>query len=351
MQSIMSIISQVAVALLILSGLIIIHEGGHFLFAKLTGIKVLEFSLFMGPKLFSKKGKETEYSIRAIPIGGFVKMEGEESRSDDKRAFNNKPIWVRMLVVAGGPAVNILYAITIYALISYIVLGYCPSTVVSEIMPNSAAETAGIKAGDKILKMDDEKIYTFSQINIHTMQADGNEMHITLYRNGIKHEILITPKYSDENKRYMIGIKSLRRTDLFGFIGYGVNHSIWFSKMTFKQIGLILVGKESVSTLAGPVGIVTEIGKATVQEPGETVQDVLIRLLSFSAMISLSLGILNLLPIPALDGSKLAIVGVEGIRKKPIPPKIEAYISAVGFAFLIMLIIFVTINDLRRLYG
>lgn len=351
MQQIFLFLAQTLAALGILSGLIIIHEGGHFLFAKLSGIKVLEFSLFMGPKLFSRKKGETEYSIRLIPIGGFVKMEGEEAHSSDERAFNNKPIWSRALVVAGGPLVNILYAIIAYALVAYVSVGSYPLTTVAEVLPASPAEQAGIISGDRILKMDDESIHTFLQVNIHTIQSEGNKMDVLVSRGGQKLSLSIKPEYSNEYKRFMIGISPQQKSDFFGFIGYSINYSRWLTKMTFKQLGLIFTGRESIKTLTGPVGIVTEIGKATVQEQGETSKDVLLRLLNFSAMISLSLGILNLLPVPALDGSKLVFIGIEGMRKKPVSPKIEAIISMAGFAFLIMLIVFITINDIRRLHG
>lgn len=339
---------QVIVGLVILSVLIILHELGHFLVAKLTGIKVLEFSLFMGPRIFSKKIGETEYSVRAIPIGGYVKMEGEETASSDERAFINKPVWVRSLVIAGGPVLNVAYAIIAIALFTYMTLGHYLLPVVTELISGYPAEKSGLQVGDRIVKVDNETIYTYLQLNVYISTSNGKEIKVFVDRKG-NEPIIIKPAYVPGENRYMIGIRPLEKSDFPGFIRYGAMQSIWITKMTFRQLGLLLTGGASVDTLTGPVGIVSELGKAAVQGARESLKDVFARLIYYSALISLSLGVLNLLPVPALDGSKLVILGVEAIRKKPLPPQKEAYITMIGFGLLLALMVYVSINDIRRL--
>lgn len=339
---------QVIVGLIILSVLIILHELGHFIMAKLTGIKVLEFSLFMGPRIFGKRIGETEYSIRAIPLGGFVRMEGEEAESNDERAFLNKPVWVRALVIMGGPVLNIIYAIIAIVLFTYMTLGYYLAPVVSELVSGYPAEKAGLQVGDRIWKVDDETIYTYLQLNVYISTSGGKEIKVFVDRKG-DDPIIIKPTYVPGENRHMIGIRPTEKSDFLGFIGYGAMQSLWISKMTLQQLGLLLTGGVSADTLTGPVGIVSELSRAAVQGAKETLKDVFARLIYYSALISLSLGILNLLPVPALDGSKLVILGVEAIRGKPIPPKKEAYITMVGFGLLLMLMVYVSINDIRRI--
>lgn len=343
---------QILIALLVLSFLILIHELGHFIVAKAVGIKVQEFSLFMGPKIFSVRFGETIYSLRLIPIGGFVKMEGEEEASEDDRSYGKKPVWARMLVVVMGPAINILFAIIAFAFVtSHYFNGVYPTTVVGKLTEGFPAAKAGIMPGDRLENINGEKLYVYEQFKIFMAQNGDREITLTVNRAGRMMDVGLKPiKDKNGNSGYYIGITPQFSRNLPGFVNHGFLQSVWYTRMTFSGFGGLLTGKLPLNAVSGPVGIVTEIGKAAVATAQETAADVFMRLLYIGAVISLSLGIINLLPIPALDGSKIVIFLVELVRRKPLPPEKEAYITMVGFVLLITLMLVITFNDIRKYF-
>lgn len=426
----------IILAILALSFLIIIHEIGHFTVAKLSDIKVHEFSLFMGPKLFSFQKGETTYSLRGIPLGGYVRMEGEEQASEDSRAFNRKPILIRMAVIAAGPIMNILVAILLIFIITSI-SGY-NSTIVGELQTSSPAYQAGIRQGDKVIKYSGKSVVNPMDVELFLFGSKGKPADITVVRGNKQQVYKLNAEVFPEN-RYILGFSpagasgdesktiasiktdspaykaGLRQNDLIiSLNGKSVSdgraireflkindgkpitvnvlrngtqenytmtplrdknpeqydHGIYFLHLkggpieTLKQSALysysisrnvlyslawLVTGNVSIKEMSGPVGIVTAIG--TVVQVSPTFMDKLLNLMNFTALISINLGLFNLIPFPALDGSKLLILSVEGIRRKALPPEREAMISLIGFALLIMLMIFTTFNDVLKLTG
>jgi len=429
---------QIVIAILALSVLIIVHELGHFLVAKASGILVHEFSLFMGPKLFSTKKGETMYSIRAIPLGGYVRMEGEEEASENERAFNRKPILTRIAVIAAGPIMNLVIAVLFFFLV-YNYSGYNTSRI-NEIADNSPAVSAGLQKGDKIISYNGKKVYDYMDTMLFVYASKGNKADVDYERNGKIEHTVLTPQIFKETTRYILGFtpkaadgsdsnlvdsvskdspaekagiksgdrivkvndaKIANRQDLNNYllenkdkpvdvtierdgntqsisqitpmmqktpeqyyIGFDfVNEKGNFidtvrqafvscystTRQMFYNLIWLLNGTISSKNMMGPVGIVSTIGTVVKQSPG--VMEAVINLLDFSALISINLGVFNLIPFPALDGSKIILMIVEKVRRKPIPPEKEAAISLVGFAILILVMIFATSNDIMRLFN
>jgi regulator of sigma E protease len=349
----------ILVAILLLSIVIIIHELGHFTVAKLVGIKVHEFALFMGPKIFGVRLGETLYSLRAIPLGGFVKMEGEEEASEDDRAFNKKPVWARAAVVFMGPLMNILLALVLFSVNPMLSSGNYSTNVIDTVVSGYPAEKAGLQPGDRIIRVDGEHIWVYEQISYILNTKKDQDIDFEVLRNGQRLYFTVKPipemvtADGTEMKLYRVGFVRRDGKDFAGFFKYGFNESIWTTKMIFTGLEQLVTGKISAENLSGPIGIVSFISEQASQTtPAGTsrpVSDILLNLMYTAAFLSINLGVFNLLPIPALDGSKLVILAVERIRRKPIPPEKEAMITMVGFFFLIGLMLFATFNDILRI--
>lgn len=336
------------VALIFFGVLIMVHELGHFLAGRLVGIHAEEFSIGMGPKLFGFTRKDTQFSVRALPIGGYVKFLGEEEKSDDERAFSNASIWKRMAVVLAGPTMNILLAVVLLAVfyMSYGVYEVVPEIL--EVVENSPADRAGLIPGDSIIRVDDLSVEgmegqeAVDAIRNAIRQKGGNELEIVVRRDGKNVNIDLVPEYNQESNSYVIGIVfgRVRRYGLFPAIGMAFNQTGRLAYMMIDMLrGLIFKG-QGLNEVMGPVGIVGEIGKA--------VQEGMQQLLTLAVIITLNLGIINLIPFPALDGGRLALLLVEGVRGKPLEPEKEGFIHFIGFVVLILLMILVTYQDITR---
>ncbi|MCX7746863.1 MAG: RIP metalloprotease RseP [Clostridia bacterium] len=427
---------SILMGILALSFLIIVHELGHFTVAKLAGIKVLEFALFMGPKLISFKRGETTYSIRAVPLGGFVKMEGEEEASEDERSYSKQPIWVRSLVIAAGPVMNLIVAVILVA-VMFGLNGY-GTTKVTVLEENTPLTAAGLKQGDKILEINGNKIYSLKDYGLFMHIAKSNPSQVKILRDGASTPEIITVipekkrevafyqlgfmpeprpsnivgsvdpdtpaakaglqkgdviiklndrevkdkqsigKYLNENKTNPVAITVNRngnnlvltsvvpkeikgsyenysgairmgheKGNFKETIGQAFVYSYSIARQVYYSLGLLIQGKVGLNEMMGPVGIVSLIGDVIVVQ--QSTFDKFIWLLDFTALISINLGLFNLIPFPALDGSKLVLLGIEGIRRKALPPEKEAYITMVGLVLLIILMIFTTSNDIMRL--
>ncbi|MFO7294570.1 MAG: RIP metalloprotease RseP [Clostridia bacterium] len=338
----------ILVALIFLSLLVMVHEVGHFLAGRFVGIHPEEFSIGMGPKLLGFSRKGTRFSVRALPIGGYVKFLGEDEKSDDERAFSNASVWKRMAVIVAGPTMNILLAVVLLAAfyMGYGVYEEVPEIL--EVVENSPAERAGLLPGDSIIKVDDisvegmEAREAVETIRNAIRQKGSNELKIVVRRNGKDINIKVVPEYNEESDSYVIGIVfgRIRRYGLIQATGMAFNS---VGKLTLMMVdalrGLIFKG-QGLNEVMGPVGIVSEIGKAV--EAGMQ------QLLLLAVMISLNLGIINLIPFPALDGGRIALLLVEGVRGKPLEPEKEGFIHFIGFVVLILLMVLVTYHDITR---
>lgn len=331
------IIINIIFVVLSFSILVIIHELGHFLLAKANGVKVIEFAIGMGPKIFSLNGKETVYSIRAVPIGGYVKMLGEDEETADIRAFSNKSPLRRLSIVAAGPIMNFILAIVLFAFVSSL-KGY-PVPIVSQIVPESPAMEAGIKPGDKIVKVNNYNITTWEDFVIQINISKGSTLNVILVRDHEEKLVTVTPKKDEKDGTYKVGVYStfLEKPTLYQSITYGLNETGSTIKQTLLSLGMIFKGKATKNDIGGPVTILRvtwEVSKAG-----------LINLINFSAFISVQLGIFNLLPFPALDGFWIFVSLYQIITRKQLDKNKIGVINTIGFALLILLMILVTIKD------
>ena len=343
----MSVIITIITAVLVFCFLVLSHEFGHFIVAKACHVYVEDFSIGMGPRLLHWRGKETEYCLRAFPIGGWCKMRGEDEESEDERAFCRRPVWQRICIVAAGPVMNFLFAILLYIII-YMGIGLSvPSNLVGDIIPDSPAATAGIQAGDRIVAINDEPVRLWSDITtIMEEHAPGSALHIQVLRDEETVDILLEPQYDAENGSWVMGIYSsledmaVQRVGFFRAIKMGVQQSIFMLKQLVTGIFGMIAGTVPVE-VSGPVGIVTVINQAA--------QDSLLTVLALTAFLCLNLGFVNLLPLPALDGSRIIFLIIEGLRGRPINSKIEGMVHFVGLLALMGLMLLITYQDIIRL--
>lgn len=321
----------------LLGFLIIIHEGGHFLVAKLCKVKVNEFAVGFGPVVWKKQGKETKYAIRLIPLGGFVSMEGEEERSDNKRSFSNASISKRIAIVLAGATVNIIFGIVVYFILMASTSTYITNEI-GEIYENYPAQEIGIQQGDKIIEVNNQKINDKTDLNRTLKENEGKEANVKIERNNEEINYNITPKV--DNGYYYLGVGLKKSEDtIINHIIFGVTETKEFLASIGENLKQLLTGNIGVDQMVGPVGI----GEVVSKTSG------IFDFIYLLALISLSLGITNLLPIPALDGGKILILIIEAIRRKPMKQETESYIQLVGFTILIMLSIYVTYNDIMRI--
>ncbi|OOM76909.1 M50 family metallopeptidase [Clostridium sp. BL-8] len=329
----------IILAILAFGVLIIVHELGHFTLAKLNGVRVEEFSIGMGPKILSKQGKETKYSLGIFPVGGYVKMMGEEETVQDERSFSAKPPLRRISIIIAGVVMNYLLAIVIFTTITYN-FGYRPTTA-GEIENGSAAYEAGLMSGDKILKIGNSKVFYFDDIIFDIYLSKGQTTNFLVDRNGEEKNIVITPKINDEGQ-YKIGMgypDKIENPNIGTSFKQSLNQTASLVSQTFKGLKMIFTGKANLKTdVGGPLTIV-KMSAASAQAG-------IWNLIYFVGFLSVNLAVFNLLPFPALDGGWCVILLIEFITRRKVPDKIVAGLNYMGFATLIALMILVTIKDI-----
>lgn len=334
MNTIITIISFVFVFGL----LVFFHEFGHFALAKLNNIKVHQFALGMGPKLLSYKGKETEYSIRIFPIGGYVKMEGEDEASDDERSFSCKTPLQRISVLAAGPIMNIILAIVLLAIIAFS-FG-TPVNIIDKITEGSPAELAGLKSGDEIIKINNTDIDSWEDIVDTIGSSKDNTLNIEVLRNEETLSFKVTPKLDNETKRYLIGITPAMKKSVIKAVKSSVENVFLVMKQIFEFLFSFIRGEGSTEDVVGPIGMFHYVGEAA--------RISIFSLFSLAAVISINLAILNILPFPALDGGRIIFAIIELIKGSPIDPEKEGFVHMIGFVILIILMILVVVKDISR---
>lgn len=343
-------------AVLMFGIIILIHEFGHFLFAKLNGIGVIEFSLGMGPRLFSFEKGGTRYSIKILPFGGSCMMLGEDENDSDASAFNNKSVWARISVVAAGPAFNFLLAL-ILSMILIGFTGYDTSTVM-DVVDGYPAQAAGIRPGDVVTKINGRKIHAYKDVNLYTLTHPGRTLKVTYERlegDQVKtYTSAIVPQYSKEDHTYLMGVrfdgapKPVKNpVQLVVHSGYEVKYWIQY---VFDTFYMMFHGQVSLNDVSGPVGILSAINTTVDEAVPYGAGVVLLMLVNFSILLSANLGVMNLLPIPALDGGRLVFLVIEALRGKPIDKEKEGMVHMAGMMFLMALMVFVLFNDVRKLF-
>lgn len=331
-------------AILLFLILIIIHEFGHFIAAKLMGVRVNEFAVGFGPKLFSKKWGETKYAFNLIPLGGYCAMEGEDEESTDGRAFCNKKPWRRFVIVVMGATFNLLLGLIIVAIILAPEKAFA-STVVAEFDKGAVSQVTGLQVDDEIIKVDGRKIYTTYDLSYSFTNVDDGKIDITVLRGGKELELKdVTFKTEKvENMSYLtMDFKVYGIQKNFGnYVKQTVKTSISYCAVIWRSLVDLIGGKYGISAISGPVGITVTIADVARQS--------LMNLLPIMALITINLGLFNLLPIPALDGGRLLFILIEMIFRKPVPQKYESIVHAVGFILLIGFMLLVAAKDIWTL--
>lgn len=332
---------SILISLVVFSAIVIVHELGHFLAARAVGIAVEEFAVGFGPKLFSI-GKGTKFSLRLIPMGGFVRMLGEEDESgqDNPASYRNKSPWRRMATIAAGPLMNFLFALLIFIII-YGSVGVTSQNVaiIGQVMDDSPAQQAGLLAGDEILSIDAQPTVQWTDIQDHVRASGGNALTFKIKRNDAVLEITVTPRQGVEYPEVGI-VPPTVRLSVGASIIHGIKETGRMTAAVFASLVGIITRKIPLADLTGPIGIVHYVGQAA--------QGGLLNVLSLAALISVNLGLFNLLPIPALDGSKIVLLGLELVRRRPLDPQKEGVIHLVGFALLIVLMVAIMYKDILR---
>lgn len=331
-------------AILIFGVLILVHELGHFIVAKATGIRVEEFAIGMGPKVFGVKYGETDYSLRALPIGGYNKMSGmEPGTEDDERGFNSKSVFQRMMVIIAGSLMNFLLAIVLFVLVFSFIGVPANSNVIGDTIEGFPAEQAGLKKGDQLTAINGEPVNNWLELTQIIQKNPEQNLTITVQRENTILQIDVVPKKDPETGLGMIGIRdSLKTYPVWTGLKLGTERAIAILVLIVTSLVHIVTG-QAPAEVAGPVGIVQMIGEVAQYGIGTV--------FNFAALLSLNLGLINLLPIPALDGSRLVFLAIEGVRGKPINPERENFVHLVGFAMLILLMILITYKDILRIFN
>ncbi len=350
--------SMIIGIVIVLGVLIFFHELGHFLCAKAFGVGVEKFSLGFGPKIASKKVGRTEYCLSAIPLGGFVKMVGEQpdeeiDPADEAVSFTQKPVGKRMLIVAAGPLFNFFLAILIFFFVFGVSGLMVLQPVIGEIKDESPAKSAGLKPGDRIVRINDQPIENWSEMAGIITQSADRPLEILVERGGQTIEMRIAPEkqsveniFGEKQTRYVIGITaagetSTKRMGLIDAFKESLVRTYMITKLTIVSVVKLIQGAISVKTLGGPIMI--------AQMAGEQAEQGAVNLLFFIALVSINLGILNLLPIPVLDGGHLMFFSIEAATGRPVSLKAREVAQQVGILLLMMLMVFVFYNDIMRI--
>ncbi len=352
---------SILIAILIFGFIIFIHELGHFLFAKKTGILVEEFAIGMGKILYSKTVGETKYSIRLLPIGGFCSMHGEDSEEYDPRSFNSKSIYARMLVILGGALFNIILALIIFC--GFTLFSNFSSLEVNQISENSFAQEVGILKGDVIKEINDNKISNYGEVFFETQFAKDGFVNVIVDRNGEKISFSGN-MLKNQDGNYFLGISTkiylgafskeidgYEKASILRSIKAGFSDMFFIVESTFLSLELLINKSVSPSQLTGPIGIVNGIGESyesSMTENGAFIT--LLSMLQLMAFLSASVAVFNLLPLPALDGGRFAFLLIELVTKKRVPPEKEGVVHFIGFVLLMALAAIVAINDIRNIF-
>lgn len=352
---------NILAAILLFGLIILIHEFGHFLFAKLGGIAVLEFSIGMGPRLCSFVKGETRYSLKLLPFGGSCAMEGEDSGSQAPKAFNNKPVWTRIAVIAAGPVFNFILAF-FFAMVIVAQIGH-DKPVIYDVNEGSPAQEAGLQAGDKITRINNYKVSAYRDVSLYLLTHPGETVTIRYERpaggsweeGGASERRMaeMTPVYNAEYNSYMIGVQFLgyeKAANPLEFLSYSVYEVKYCISSTLQSFGMLFRRQIQVDdAVAGPVQIVTMVGETVGEGREAGAAAVLFVMSNWILLLSSSLGIMNLLPIPALDGGRLLFLLIELVRGKPVDPEKEGMVHMAGMMVLMALMVFVLFNDIRKL--
>ena len=351
--------------IIIFSVVVVSHEFGHFIVAKANGIRVKEFMVGFGPSIFKFKKGETVYKINILPLGGACVYDGmdeiEDSEEDkeevqgqikDRSKFLNASPWAKLATLLAGPLFNfILGFIVAFIMVNMIIIR---EPVVTDVIEGGAAEAAGLQAGDRILALNGGKIYLYDEISVFTSYYHGGEVSVTYQRGDEIGEVTLTPYFDEEHGRYLIGItndtfvEELHGFDAFKFTWYEMRYNVL---MVWKGLGALITGNINRENVAGPVGMVNMVGDIIEETSPYGWQTVLVNMLNLTLLLTVNLGVFNMLPVPALDGGRILFALVEIVRGKPVPPKKEAYVHLAGMVLLLIIVVAVFFNDIHNIFN
>jgi regulator of sigma E protease len=336
MQTFFNIVFYALVMIFVFGIMIFIHEAGHFFTARRCGITIKEFAIGMGPKLVSWKSKKygTQHSIRLLPIGGYVSMEGEDEDSTDENAFCNKPVWKRMLVVAAGPFMNIVLGILL-TLIVVLSQGRLASTTINEFSED-AVSSQKLMQGDEIIKIDGTRVYTGNEVLYEIMNQGYKPIDVVVKRNGEKitlNDVSFKTFVEDGVTFAEMDFSVYPESRAFGnILKQTASRTVSTVKMVYDSLIGLLTGRFGINAVSGPVGVAQTVGEAAKTD--------LVSFIYIGAILTINLGVFNFIPFPALDGGRFLLLCIEGIRRKPINRKIEAWIHTIGLFILLGFVIF-----------
>ncbi len=353
---------------------VVAHEFGHFIIAKANGIHVVEFSIGIGHTLLHFVKGDTKYSLKLLPIGGACMFEGEDSLNGlDKEegdedgkgdegikeelgtlkksgAFPDAPVWARIATVVAGPVFNFVLAFVLSAIIVASIGSDLP--VIGTVGEGTAASEAGLMAGDEIVEINGKNIHLFREISLEAMLNEGEPVNIVYEREGQRTAVTLEPKYSQKDGRYYYGIAPMNGYTKFNLLGvakYSFYEVKYWIDTTIRSLGMLVTGRAGIKDMSGPVGMVDAVDTIYTESKQDGAFYVWLNMLNFAILLSANLGVLNLIPFPALDGGRLLFLIIEAIRRKPIPPEKEGIFHFVGFALLMLLMVVVMYNDIARL--
>ena len=344
---------SILVAIVVFILFIFSHELGHFLLAKKNGIGVTEFAIGMGPTLMYFDKKETRYSLKLIPFGGFCQMVGEledDSADMPENSFNSKGPWARLSVILAGPIFNFIFA----WLLALLVIGSVGIDYpkASGVMPGLPCEAAGIQAGDQIVQINDKKIVLCREMQMYLMLHRGEPLTITYEREGERRTVSVDPVYSEEDGRYLIGLQYQNiRTPVS--LGEAIRYSLYEVKYvidyTLTSLRMLVTGQVGMGEVSGAVGIVDTLDTIVDETKDDGAYMVFLNLANFCILLSANLGVVNLLPIPAMDGGRVLFILIEIVRGKPVDREKEGMVHTVGMVLLMVLMVVLLFNDVRKL--
>ncbi len=342
---------KIIIAIIIFSIIILFHELGHFLFAKRAGIGVNEFCIGLGPTIVGFTKGETKYSIKLLPFGGACMMEGEDGDSKASNSFRSKSVWARISVVLAGPVFNFIMAF-VGAIIVVACVGY-DRPVLTGVMEGYPAENAGLREGDTITKLNNKHIHFYREVSVYTFFHNDESIEVTYERDGKTHETTLTPQYDKESDRYLFGFygnMTRERGSVIDTLKNSVYEMNYWIYTTVESLKMLVTGQVGINELSGPVGIVKGVSDTYEESAAISTFSVFISMMNWLIMLSANLGVMNLLPLPALDGGRLVFLIIEAIRRKEIDPEKEGMVHFIGLVLLMLLMVVVMFNDVRKLF-
>lgn len=356
---------KIILFLLIFGLVVVAHEFGHFLLAKMNGIRVVEFSVGMGPKLLKFQGKETLYTLRLLPIGGACIFDQEDGLDTSEQGKNGEnaveaepaegsfaaaKVGSRIATVVAGPIFNFILAY----ILSLFVVGMCGSdrATIANVIEGYPAQEAGLQAGDEIISLNGERVYLYREVSFFSGSNQGERVEVVYERDGNRYKATIDPKYDEESGRYYMGFSGglYEKDNALEIIRDSYYEVRYWIKVTFKSLLMLVQGQASVRDLSGPVGVAQVVGDVYEEASDYGFLTVLASMLNIAILLSANLGVVNLLPLPALDGGRLVFMIIELFRGKPIAKEKEAMVHFIGFVLLMLLMVFVFYNDITRLF-